>query len=162
MYVGIPGQSLNTVLVASEHVSDNAAQAAQRLLEVDCGFGYFRVRYHWEVCSDHCAYSHLGNMLQVVGFYDSSKDTFQCKRVYLIVPKFGEVAMISDVLFNLKDSNSVKVDLGKAAKGSIQIEYYGANELVAFKYKLNVDFAGNLEDTIGLFPVFVNSSSQLK
>ena len=71
--------------------------------------------------------------------------------------------MISDVAFKLNHSDAVEVKLGNAANGTIKIEYYGVNkELVAFNYNLNIAFVGNGQDTIGRFPVSINSSSQLK
>ena len=123
----------------------------------------FRFDTTGKFVSDHCTHNHLGNMLQVYGYYNSSNDTFYCSSAYLVVPKFGRIPMISDVAFKLNHSDAVEVNLGKAANGTIKIEYYGANkELVAFNYNLNIAFVGKGQDTIGLFPVSVNSSSQLK
>ncbi len=102
-------------------------------------------------------------MLQVQGHYDKSKHTFDCVVANLVVPSFGPIPLIPHVVFDLKKSSYVPVDLGDAAKGNIKIEYGANNSQVVINYDLAVSFiGGRLQDTLPLFPTFVNFSSQLK
>jgi hypothetical protein len=101
-------------------------------------------------------------MLQVQGVYDGFEDQFHCGAVYLVVPSFGPIPMISNVVFDLKNSKSVPVDLKDAAKGKFKIEYGSNNDHVIFKYNLRISFVGKGRHDIPIFPVFGNPSSHFK
>ena len=101
-------------------------------------------------------------MLQVQGHFDKSRDTFDCLAVSLVVPSFGPIRLIPDVVFDLKHSAYVPVDLGDAANGKLRIRYSADGSQVVIDYNLTVSFiGGTLEDEIPLFPVFGNFSSTL-
>ena len=102
-------------------------------------------------------------MLQVKGYYDKSKHAFDCESASLVVPWFGPIPMVSNVVFDLKKSAYVRVNVGRAVKGKIKIEYGADDTQVAISYDLSVAFiGGRLQDTIPLFPTFGIFSSHLK
>jgi hypothetical protein len=102
-------------------------------------------------------------MLQVHGFYDGFNDTFDCVAANLVVPRFGPIRMVSNVVFNLKKSAAVRVDAGDAVKGKIKIEYGANNTQVVIDYDLKIAFVGGiLQDIIPLFPTFGKFSSHLE
>ena len=102
-------------------------------------------------------------MSQFHGFYDKSTHRFDCKSANLIVPVFGPISLASNVVFDLKNSAYVLVDLGKAAKGKFKIEYGVNDSQVVVNYDLKLAFVSSkLKDIIPLFPTFGIFSSYLK
>ena len=103
------------------------------------------------------------NMLQVQGHYDKSLHTFDTVAANLVVPSFGTIRLIPHVVFDLKKSKYVRVDLGEAVQGKLKIVYGANNSQVIFDYDLAISFVGGRsQDTIPLFPTFGNFSSHLK